>query len=175
MKAVNYSLKAALVVLGLFGFATVGFSHGDVTPQAVDTSGLKSLGEEWLEENPYTMDKTPDQMKRAVEIGCTAYNQNCARCHGLGVVSGGTAPDLRYLEKDPDGDSWYISRVRKGYHQNGITKMPGFEGLMPQEAMWALRAYINIRPEDDDEAAVKGTGGNCQTLDYDKMLKKTSN
>jgi mono/diheme cytochrome c family protein len=37
--------------------------------------------------------------------------------------------------------------VRKGYHQNGVTKMPKFEGLISQEAMWAIRAYIDSRPE----------------------------
>ena len=110
-------------------------------------------------------------MERALEIGCSAYNSNCARCHGLGVVSGGLAPDLRYLEPDADGDSWFMNRIRKGYHQNGITKMPGFEDLMPQEAMWAIRAYTNIRPDEDADAAVKGTGGNCQTMDFE-MVKK---
>ena len=29
------------------------FAHGDVTPQAVDTSALPALGEEWREENPW--------------------------------------------------------------------------------------------------------------------------
>ncbi len=171
MKIPKVFLAATIITLGLISLAPVSFSHGDVQPQAVDITGLKELGKEWLEENPYTKEKTPDQIKRAIEIGCTAYNQNCARCHGLGVISGGTAPDLRYLEKDSEGDAWYISRIRKGYHQNGLTKMPGFEGIMAQEAMWSIRAYINIRPEDDDEAVVKGTGNNCQTLDYDKVLK----
>jgi hypothetical protein len=35
--------------------ATAGFSHGDVQPQAVDTSSLEQLGDEWLEENPYRL------------------------------------------------------------------------------------------------------------------------
>ena len=29
-------------------------AHGDVTPQAVDTSALPQLGEEWKATNPYT-------------------------------------------------------------------------------------------------------------------------
>lgn len=174
MQSVKGGLAATILILSLFGLSSVGFGHGDVTPQAVDTSGLKSLGDEMLEANPYSLEKTPDQIRRAIEVGCTAYNQNCARCHGLGVISGGTAPDLRYLEKDEDGDAWFISRVRKGYHQNGITKMPAFEGLMPQEAMWSIRAYVNIRPEDDDDAVKKGTGNNCQTLDYDMVLKTSA-
>ena len=171
MQAAKNILKATIVLFGLFGLVSVSHGHGDVQPQAVDISGLKPLGEEWLTVNPYTLEKTPDQIRRAIEIGCTAYNQNCARCHGLGVISGGTAPDLRYLEKDDDGDAWYINRIRHGYAQNGATKMPPFEGLMAQEAMWSIRAFINIRPEDDDEAVKKGTGNNCQTLDYDQVLK----
>ena len=144
----------------------VSFGHGDVTPQAVDVTGLEKVGKEWLLTNPY---KTTN--RRAIEIGCGAYNSNCARCHGLGVVSGGIAPDLRYLEKDDEGDEWYIGRIRKGYHQNGVTKMPGFEGLMPQEAMWAIRTYINIRPEEDEEAVIPETGYNCQKIDYDLVTK----
>ena len=31
-------------------------AHGDVTPQNVDVAGLKPLGEEWLDSNPYTED-----------------------------------------------------------------------------------------------------------------------
>lgn len=118
-------------------------AHGDGAPQPVDTQGLKELGKEWLTENPYKGDK------KAIEIGARGYNSNCARCHGLDAKSGGIAPDLRYLENDAEGDAWYISRVRKGYHQNGVTKMPTFEGLMSQEAMWAIRTYINAQPDDD--------------------------
>jgi cytochrome c-550 PedF len=171
MHFAKMGIAAAVVVSGILGFSSLGFSHGDVTPQAVDTSGITTVGKEWLTENPFSKEKRPKEIKRIIEVGCTAYNQNCARCHGLGVVSGGTAPDLRYLEKDAYGDEWFMSRIRKGYHQNGITKMPKFEGLMSQEAMWAIRTYINIRPEDDDEAAKKGTGGSCAELDYDLVLK----
>lgn len=171
MQIAKLGIAASIILFGIIGLSPVSFGHGDVTPQAVDITGLKELPKEWVEENPYTKEKTPDEIKRAIEIGCSAYSQNCARCHGLGVISGGTAPDLRYLEKDADGDAWFINRVRKGYHQNGTTKMPAFEGLMPQEAMWSIRSYINIRPEEDDEAGVKGTGENCQTIDYDNVLK----
>jgi mono/diheme cytochrome c family protein len=30
--------------------------------------------------------------KLALKIGASAYNQNCARCHGLEAVTGGIAP-----------------------------------------------------------------------------------
>ncbi|WP_237072657.1 cytochrome c-550 PedF [Pseudaestuariivita rosea] len=129
--------------------ATMALGHGDVAPQAVDTSGLPELGEEWLIENPYRAETAgQDVWARAVEIGASGYNQNCARCHGLEVVSGGLAPDLRFLEAEEYGDEWYAERFQTGYTQNGITKMPAFGELLGQEAAWAIRTYIETRPDD---------------------------
>ncbi len=122
--------------------ATGALGHGDVQPQPVDTTGLDELGEEWKTVNPYGTNKL------AIEIGSGAYNQNCARCHGLGGKSGGLAPDLRFLETDEEGEEWYVERVRNGFIQNGATKMPPFEGLLSQEALWAIRSYIDSLPED---------------------------
>lgn len=131
------------LALLLLGFATASsltvMAHGDVTPQAVDTTGLEPLGEEWKATNPYTGNAT------AIEIGSSAYNQNCARCHGLQAISGGLAPDLRYLEPGADGDDWYVQRVRHGAKQNGQEKMPSFEGLLSQEALWAIRAFLETK------------------------------
>ncbi|WP_419766022.1 MAG: cytochrome c-550 PedF [Arcobacter sp.] len=118
------------------------FGHGSVTPQPVDTKGLESLGSEWLEENPYKGNET------AIEIGKEAYSENCARCHGLGAVSGGIAPDLRYLEDNMDGDEWYMERIRHGAVRNDKVYMPPFEGILNQEAMWAIRAYLITLPKD---------------------------
>ena len=61
---------------------------------------------------------------------------------------GGLAPDLRYLEADEYGDEWYTERFRDGYTQNGITKMPAFGELLGQKAAWAIRTYIETRPDD---------------------------
>lgn len=122
-------------------------AHGDVQPQAVDISGLKPTGEQWLEENPYRL-AGGEQYELAKKIGASGYNQNCARCHGLEAISGGIAPDLRELESNLDGDEWYLLRVRKGYSQNGAYKMPPFEGLLQQEAMWAIRSYVESRPKE---------------------------
>lgn len=129
-----------IILLGLF-YSTQAFSHGDATPQPVDTEGLESLGEEWLTINPYKGNEV------AIEIGASGYNSNCARCHGLDVRSGGIAPDLRFLPEDAESDAWFINRIRKGYSLNGFTRMPKFEGLISQEAMWAIRAYIDAQPE----------------------------
>ena len=115
-------------------------AHGDVAPQPVDTEGLEPLGEEWLQRNPYVGNEL------AIKIGASAYNQNCARCHGLGAVSGGIAPDLRLLPHDLEGDEWYVYRVREGAIRNGITYMPKFAtsngGPLSQEALWSIRAWL---------------------------------
>lgn len=133
---------------GLLLLVSIGVSHGhgDVQPQAVNTDGLESAGEEFQEENPYRL-KGGEQYELAIEIGASGYNQNCARCHGLEAISGGIAPDLRQLEEGVLGDEWWLERVRKGYSQNGAYKMPPFEELLSQEAMWAIRSYVETRPK----------------------------
>lgn len=122
--------------------AVFAFGHGSVTPQPVDTKGLAPLGADWLEENPYKGNKV------AIEIGKSAYSENCARCHGLDAVSGGIAPDLRYLEAGIEGDEWFMERIRGGAVRNGNVYMPPFEGILNQEAMWAIRSYIQTIPQD---------------------------
>ena len=59
------------------------------------------------------------------------------------------APDLRILEDGILGDEWYLERVRKGYSQNGAYKMPPFQGLLSQEAIWAIRSYIENQPKPE--------------------------
>lgn len=146
MTRLLFRLSAAA---GLSAAAVMAFAHGDVTPQPVDTAGLPEMGEEWLIENPYRAAEVGEETwQLAVRIGASAYNQNCARCHGLEVVSGGLAPDLRFLEAEEYGDEWYMERYRYGYTQNGITKMPAFGDLLGQEAAWAIRTYIETRPDD---------------------------
>lgn len=122
-------------------------AHGDVAPQPVETGALPDVGEEWLTENPYRV-MGEAVWAEAVRIGASGYNQNCARCHGLEGVSGGLAPDLRYLEAEEYGDEWFVERFQTGYTQNGITKMPAFGELLGQKAAWAIRTYIETRPND---------------------------
>ncbi|CUH77341.1 cytochrome c-550 PedF [Tropicibacter naphthalenivorans] len=150
-------MKKLMLTTVLCAVPALVFAHGDVAPQAVDTAGLPAVGEEWLTENPYRAEEVGEETwARAVEIGSSGYNQNCARCHGLEVISGGLAPDLRFLEAEEYGDEWYVERFRYGYTQNGITKMPAFGELLGQEAAWAIRTYIETRPDDDSMAEVAG-------------------
>jgi len=133
----------AVIVLGL---SSMVFGHGDVAPQSVDTTGLDELPEEIAAENPYRL-LGGEQYELAQKIGASGYNQNCARCHGLEAISGGIAPDLRMLEDGEFGDEWFMERVLKGYSQNGAYKMPPFESLLSQEAIWAIRSYVEVQPK----------------------------
>lgn len=114
-------------------------AHGDVTPQAVDVHTLPALGEELRGVNPYR------DNKEAVRIGTSAFNQNCARCHGLEAISGGIAPDLRKLDLEPDTDVYFMESVRLGKVRNGAVYMPPFKDILPQEAIWAIKAYLETR------------------------------
>jgi cytochrome c-550 PedF len=148
----NLSVRRA--VLGSVGIflslqANLSLAHGDVTPQAVNTDTLPQLGEGWREENPYRGDA------EAIRVGDSAYNQNCARCHGLQAISGGMTPDLRKLNDPaeyidlPESDQWFMTRVRHGAVIDGRVYMPPFEGILSQEAMWAIRAYLDTRKLDE--------------------------
>ncbi|MEP1518710.1 cytochrome c-550 PedF [Ascidiaceihabitans sp.] len=144
------TLKGILTGGFVFASSVLVMAHGDVNPQPVDTAGLPETGDEWLTENPYRAEAAgEDVWFKAIEIGASGYNQNCARCHGLEVVSGGLAPDLRFLEAEEYGDEWYVERFRVGYTQNGTTKMPAFGELLGQDAAWAIRTYIETRPDGD--------------------------
>ncbi|MEX3007738.1 cytochrome c-550 PedF [Hoeflea sp. TYP-13] len=136
-----------MAMFGLVAATGLAFAHGDVAPQPVDTDALPDIGDEWLTENPYR-DMGEDVWRTAIDIGSSGYNQNCARCHGLGAISGGLAPDLRYLEAEEEGDEWFMDRFQTGYTQNGITKMPAFGELLGQKAAWAIRTYVETRPDE---------------------------
>ena len=137
---------ARSVILGsitALAMARLALAHGDVAPQAVDTVGLTSLGEDLQVENPYR--GKPDY-EAAKSIGDKAFNQNCARCHGLGAVSGGIAPDLRYLVP-VDDDEYFLGRVMSGAVRDGVTYMPPFSEVLSQEAIWAIRSWLDTVAE----------------------------
>ncbi len=139
---------------GLLAGSTA-WAHGDVTPQAVDTKALPPLGTALKTENPYR------GHKEAIKVGASAYNQNCARCHGLEAISGGIAPDLRKLDNDcstmkveakkkacvVEIDQYFASSVFKGKVRNGAVYMPPFDGILNQEAVWSIKAYLETRRE----------------------------
>lgn len=152
------ALATAASIACLPLLATSALGHGDVTPQAVDVKTLPQLGAEWRKDNPY---REGQATKEAVRIGSSAYNQNCARCHGLEAISGGIAPDLRKMDADctslanpkkqaaciSEMDQYFVATVRNGRTRDGRVYMPPFEGILSQEAVWALRSYLETRRE----------------------------
>jgi cytochrome c-550 PedF len=151
---VRASFVLGTLAVSLMSAQPVG-AHGDVTPQAVDTKDLPVLGAPWRGENPFRRND------KAIRIGTSAYNQNCARCHGLEAVSGGIAPDLRKLDNEcatmkdekkklmciKEIDDYFVKTVRAGRSRNGAVYMPPFEGTLNQEAMWAIKSYLETRRE----------------------------
>jgi len=134
--------RSILAALSLSAVATLTVSpltlaHGNVTPQTVDTAALPAIKNGPLTVNPYRGNK------KAIDVGSAAYGQNCARCHGLGAVSGGIAPDLRMLPTGDDGDEYFQMRVRNGAIRNGVTYMPAFGDIFSEEAIWAIRTYLD--------------------------------
>lgn len=155
---INYSLIAIGCLSVVSVLASVHTSaHGDVTPHAVDTKTLPPLGDTWRTENPYR------GLPEAIKVGASAYTQNCARCHGLEAVSGGMSPDLRELDSDctplkdetkkkvcfSDVDRYFVTAVQQGEERNGTVYMPPFEKVFNQEAIWAIKAYLETRREAD--------------------------
>jgi cytochrome c len=65
----------------------------------------------------------------------------------LEAISGGIAPDLRKLPIDKESDIYFRDSVLRGKVRNGAVYMPPFEGIMSQEAIWAIRSYIDTRHE----------------------------
>ena len=134
------------------------FAHGDVVPQSVDTSTLPQLGPKWLDNNPYSSGAAN---KEALRIGTSAYNQNCARCHGLEAISGGISPDLRKIDNDcadladaakknacyQEISEYFVATVRRGRVRDGRVYMPPFEGTLSQEAIWSIKTYLETRRE----------------------------
>ncbi len=149
-------LSRATLAGVLAAAAGAALAHGDVVPQAVDTSTLPQLGAKWLDANPYSSGPAHQE---ALRIGTSAYNQNCARCHGLEAISGGIAPDLRKLDADcadlADADSkqacyreiedYFVGTVRRGRARDGRVYMPPFEGTLSQEAIWSIKTYLQSR------------------------------
>ena len=73
----------------------------------------------------------------------------------------GIAPDLRMLDRDCTGiknetkkqacyketDAYFLTSIRRGKVRNGAVYMPPFEGVFNQEAMWAVKTYLESRRE----------------------------
>lgn len=127
----------------------------------VDHSGLPALGDNWLKSNPYR------GQAGAAEVGRSAFNQACARCHGTDAspLGGAPAPDLRQLNRFcrriadselnaaclRDNDAYFAKTVRQGKIIVGVTHMPPWQGVLDQELAWAIQVFVESRPSGGRE------------------------
>lgn len=145
MRMSRIALAGSAALLAMAVWSSTGAplnAHGNVTPQAVDTTALPEIGAEWLKKNPY------EGNAKAISIGESAYGQNCARCHGLEAESGGIAPDLRYLELGESGDQWFVERFQHGSSHDGKVYMPPFGEVLGQKAGWAIRSWLVTKHQE---------------------------
>ena len=162
MQKIKNSYKGLLAGFLLGIVSATAFAHGDVTPHPVNTTGLKALGTEWVEPNPYRGNV------KAVELGAVGYLHNCAGCHGLNGEAGGMAPDLLLLTKDchdmaagdkqtaclKDADDYFKTKVLAGKkNSEGRFVMPAYDGVFTQEAVWAVSAYLDARTVEETQKA----------------------
>lgn len=126
-------------------------------PVSVDLTGLPTLLEE-SPVNPYRGNA------RAVEIGNSAFQQTCARCHGADANPAGTlaAPDLRQLHRFcgriteavlraqcmSDNDRYFNKSVQEGKVNVGVVHMPRWKETLNQQTIWAIQTYIESRSGD---------------------------
>ena len=144
-------LMASLILTSM---TTGALAHGDVTPHPVNTSSLTPIGTEWVDTNPYRGNE------KAISVGLDGYEHNCAGCHGLYAVSGGVAPDLLKLDTEclsmasktaqaaclKDSDDYFKVRTLNGKkNSEGRYTMPAYDAVFTQEAVWAIKAYIDSR------------------------------
>jgi len=133
-----YKTAAGALIMGLMALSLPAIAQHGGGGGDVDNSALPDIPDgQWLSENPYR------GSKQAMEIGKAAYDGNCARCHGIDMISGGIAPDLREL--GPEYDEYFLGHIRNGVQRNGMTYMPAFEDVLDQKTMWAIRSYIDQR------------------------------
>lgn len=145
------TLLAPWLLAGLLAATAAGLH---AAPEPVP-AGLPALPAAWQAVNPYRGNA------EVIAAGAAAYSQHCAKCHGAeGARTVPEAPDLRRLNgfcqrlKDPqlqplclrDVDAYYLLSVREGKLRAGLRHMPAWEGVLPQETLWAIRSFTETRP-----------------------------
>jgi len=114
----------------------------EAAPPPANTTGLASLGTDWRKVNPYRGEP------KAITQGKSLFAENCARCHGIDAISGGIAPDLRYLPQGQEGDEIFSYRVQNGASKDGRVAMPKWRGVLSQEALWSIRSWLDTVRQD---------------------------
>lgn len=146
--------RCAIGALCMFALSMSAISHAEgivVHAPDVDASGLSALTEPDGDLNPYRDDPL------AIKVGHAAFNQSCARCHGIDAdASRSPAPDLRRIGRgcgrvrdaalklrcQSDADYYFRSTVEKGKTKLGVQHMPPWKGVLSTELIWAIRSFV---------------------------------
>lgn len=127
-------------------------------PPKTDTSGLPPLGDTWLDSNPYRGNTA------IVSTGRALFNESCAICHGTdGNPKNQPGPNLLRLHRGcqkvedsalltrclSDVDHYFVKSVRGGKRVLDVQHMPPWEGVLPQEAVWAIKTFIEARIDEN--------------------------
>jgi quinohemoprotein ethanol dehydrogenase len=89
-----------------------------------------------------------DVPEEVVAHGAALYSKYCVFCHGTGMVSGGTVPDLRRLPKEFH-DSFELI-VRQGAFSS--LGMPSFGDVLDSEDVHAIHAFVIEKAHEDEDA-----------------------
>lgn len=155
----------AIAVLLLAGFAAVWFGY---VPARADSPKVTPL-ERWAARTSLNatiareMPRPPYPFQPSdanVVAGAKLYMQNCAVCHGSGVGEESNAAKSMYVEPpqfakhgvddDPEGANYW-----KIEHGIRFTGMPAYGGLLTEEQIWQIAAFVT-RPVKDLPAEATG-------------------
>ncbi|MEY4763810.1 MAG: hypothetical protein RI907_483 [Pseudomonadota bacterium] len=139
-------------------------AHAEVPPAPiVDVSQLPAVPQGWAEPNPLR------GQAEAIRVGRDAFNQACARCHGMDANgSRAPAPDLRRLggacakvsdealraRCQADADFFFAKSVRLGKKKFDIEHMPAWEPVLSPQLAWAIRTFIENAPKGNATPSV---------------------
>lgn len=151
--ALNLSGVQPLFAQGLDGTA----KEDDLVIPVYDAEALPKVGPEWLDRNPY---RGQPSAPSVIAQGRVIFNQTCSRCHGPDADGSLAAPDLRLIGRacqrvpepdlkircQSDADAFFAQSVRYGKVRVGITHMPPWDKTLSQEAIWALRSFVETAP-----------------------------
>src|SRR5690349_21635733 len=82
----------------------------------------------------------PARAQSAADAGRNVYTEHCATCHGERLNATGAAPDLKLLRADEKAR--FDEMVR-----NGKGQMPAWEGMISDEEINQVWAYVRSRAE----------------------------
>ncbi len=79
------------------------------------------------------------------ERGGVLYAENCAYCHGVGAISGGTLPDLRRLQ--PSSHELFNEIVHNGLFST--LGMPAFGEVLSEDDVKDIHSYVLVKAHED--------------------------